>query len=64
MSGLFRPRREPADGPDPWLPLKLALFGVAAATAIAGMALDRAWLINAAIGLLAIGLVIRFFGPR
>lgn len=62
--GLFRPRRDPAAGPDVWLPLKMALFVTGAAAAVAGIALDRDWLINAALGLLALGFLLRFLRPR
>lgn len=62
--GFFRPRRDPAAGPDVWLPLKMALFITGAAAALAGIALDRDWLVNAAIALLALGFVLRFLRPR
>lgn len=62
--GLFRPRRDPAAGPDLWLPLKMALFVTGAAAAMAGIALHRDWLVNVAIGLLLLGFLLRFVGPR
>lgn len=62
--GLFRPRRDPAAGPDVWLPLKMALFVTGAAAAMAGIALNRDWLVNVAIGLLLLGFLLRFVGPR
>jgi hypothetical protein len=60
--GLFRPSREHR-GPDPYLDWKIGLFLAGAAMGIAGMALDRAWIIACAIALLAIGALLRFL-PR
>lgn len=56
--------RRGRSGPDIWLPLKLALFVVAAAAAVAGMALRVDWLVTAAIVLLALGILLRFLHPR
>jgi hypothetical protein len=60
---IFSSRRN-RGGPDVWLPLKTALFIVGAAAAVAGMVLDRDWLITAAIVLLGIGFLLRFVTPR
>ncbi len=44
-----------------WLTAKLWLFAIGAAVAVAGMSLDDARVIGAAIAILAIGLLLRFF---
>lgn len=61
---LFGLRRDRPQGPDIWLPLKMALFVVGAAAAVAGMALERDWLVTVAIVLLALGVILRFVRPR
>lgn len=60
--GLFRPSREKR-GPDPYLDWKIGLFMVGGAAGVTGMALEKSWLVGVAIGLLAIGFVLRFL-PR
>lgn len=60
---IFTSRRN-RGGPDIWLPLKVALFIVGAATAVAGMVLQRDWLVTVAIVLLGIGFLLRFLKPR
>lgn len=60
---IFTSRRN-RGGPDVWLPLKVALFIAGAAAAVAGMALQRDWLITAAIVLLGVGFLLRFVKPR
>lgn len=57
---MFRLSRERREGPDVWLPLKLALFIGGAASAIVGMTVGPEWLLNVAIGLLALGVLLRF----
>lgn len=54
----FRPSRE-RRGPDPRLHLKILLFVIGAALGIAGMVLERTWLIALAIVLLAVGVLLR-----
>lgn len=57
--GLFRPSRE-RRGPDRWLDLKLLLFSLGAAVGLTGMLLGRDWVIFTAIGILALGVLVRF----
>ena len=56
---MFRVDRRPR-GEDRWLYLKLACFGLGAALALLGMALKRDILITIAIGILALGFLLRF----
>ena len=44
-------------GPDPYLPFKNLAFAFGAALAVAGFALERDWLVTAAIGILAVTLI-------
>jgi hypothetical protein len=59
---IFRPSREPR-GPDRWLNLKVAVFCLGAGIALVGIAADKNWVINLAIGVLAVGFLMRFL-PR
>lgn len=61
--GLFRPSREPR-GADPWLDAKLLLFSLGAAAGILGMLLEREWLVFSAIGILILGVALRFLPRR
>lgn len=56
-------RRGVGDAPDPWLTVKLWLFGAGALLALLGMTLANDWLIGAAAVALLAGLVLRFV-PR
>lgn len=59
----FRPSRE-RHGPDPYLPLKMAIFVIGAAFGLAGMAMDERWLILTGIAILAVGFLLRFLPRR
>ncbi len=61
MINPFRPSREQR-GTDRFLNLKVAIFCVGAGTALAGILANRNWIINVAIGILLIGVVLRFLG--
>ncbi|NJD10731.1 MAG: hypothetical protein FIB01_09985 [Gemmatimonadetes bacterium] len=61
--GWFRPDRTPRPGDDPWLTAKTTLFVAGAAAAILGIGLQRGWLINLAIAIVAAGILLRFL-PR
>jgi hypothetical protein len=52
---LDRSRRDP----DIWLGQKMLFFVTGAAVGIAGMIIDQPWLIWLAIGILAVGLLLR-----
>jgi hypothetical protein len=58
----FRPSREKR-GPDPYLAAKVAIFCVGVAVAFLGMRLNKSWVISVAIGILLVGVILRFF-PR
>ncbi len=57
---MFLPRRSRREGPDPHLEGKIVLFTVGAGLALLGMYLENRWVVGAAIGLLAVGLLLRF----
>ena len=59
---IFRPSR--ARRNDRFLDAKLLIFTLGAACALGGMALDLGWLVYLAIGILALGLVLRFLPDR
>jgi hypothetical protein len=52
---LDRSRRDP----DIWLGQKMLFFVTGAAVGVAGMIIDRPWVIWLAIGILAVGLLLR-----
>lgn len=56
---VFMERNRRADH-YPWLPWKVRLFAIGAGLALGGIVLDWAWLIPAAIVVLAAGFAIRF----
>ena len=60
---FFRTSREKR-GPDRFLNLKIAIFCIGAAIAAAGIITSRIWLIHVAIGVLIIGLALRFFDRK
>jgi hypothetical protein len=59
---LFRVSRE-RKGPDHWVNAKIAIFCAGACVALIGMALDRRWVVNVAVGILLVGVVLRFVKP-
>ncbi|HEY8469660.1 MAG TPA: hypothetical protein VIL18_08460 [Longimicrobiales bacterium] len=62
--GLFRPDRTRREQPDRLLKLKMIIFAVGAAVALAGVAYERQELILAAIIILAVGVLLRFVPSR
>lgn len=56
---LFRPDRT-RRGTDRFLPVKMMLFVIGAALGMIGMATDRNWIIYIAVGVLVVGLLLRF----
>jgi hypothetical protein len=62
--GLFRPDRTRREQPDRLLELKMLIFAVGAAVALAGIAYERRELILAAIIILAVGVLLRFVPSR
>lgn len=56
---LDRSRR----GPDPWVGWKVGLFCAGAALGLVGMAAAERWLVFAAMGVLAVGVGLRFLPP-
>jgi membrane protein implicated in regulation of membrane protease activity len=59
----FRPDRR-RRGPDRFLGPKMLIFVLGAVAGLAGMATATGWLIYAAVGLLAVGLVLRLADRR
>jgi len=57
--GIFRPDRARRE-PDRLLKLKLVIFAVGAAVALAGLASDRRPLLLLATAILAVGVLLRF----
>jgi hypothetical protein len=61
--GLFHASRD-TQGDDRFLRLKVIIFVIGAALGIAGMSSRRDWLVATAIGVLAIGIVLRVLSAR
>jgi uncharacterized membrane protein YjjP (DUF1212 family) len=61
--GLFRTSREHR-GPDPYQRWKLVIFALGAAFGLAGIGTGRDWMILSAIGILAVGVLLRFLRKR
>ena len=59
---IFRPSRD-RRGRDRWLNIKVAIFCLGAGIALVGIASGKNWVVNLAIGVLAIGFLMRFL-PR
>ncbi|CAN5761238.1 hypothetical protein BH23GEM9_BH23GEM9_36660 [soil metagenome] len=59
----FRPDRS-RRGPDTMLGHRMLVFVLGAVVGAAGIATDRQWLIYVAIGILVIGLALRFLARR
>ena len=60
---MFRPSRNRSGGGDPFVVWKVRLFGVGAALALSGIGFEVSWVVWAGVGVLAIGLFLRFI-PR
>lgn len=60
--GIFRPDRTRRE-PDRLLKLKMIIFAIGAAVALAGIAYDRRPLLLLAIAILAVGVLLRFVSP-
>ncbi|HEX7091489.1 MAG TPA: hypothetical protein VF192_15220 [Longimicrobiales bacterium] len=61
---LFRPDRTRREQPDRLLKLKMMIFALGAAVALAGIASERRELLLAAIIILAVGVLLRFIPSR
>jgi hypothetical protein len=61
---LFTTRRPPSAAASRWLYPKFFLFVAGAATGLLGIALHIDWLVNVAIGLLAIGFILKLVASR
>ena len=61
---MFRPTRDRSRADDPLVLWKLRLFGVGAALALAGIGFEVRWVVWCGIGVLAIGLLLRFLPWR
>ena len=62
--GLFRPDRTRREQPDRLLKLKMMIFALGAAVALAGMAIERRGLLLAAVIILGVGVLLRFIPAR
>ncbi|MGH7466386.1 MAG: hypothetical protein ACRENP_00220 [Longimicrobiales bacterium] len=58
---LFRPSRKKT-GPDRFINAKIAIFCLGAAIASAGIIMKKSWIVNVAIGVLLLGVCLRFLG--
>jgi hypothetical protein len=61
--GLFRVSRE-NQGEDRFFYPKVILFSVGGGIGVAGMASGRDWLVGIAIGVVGVGILLRFLGRR
>lgn len=61
---MFRPSRSRTADTDSRLAWKVRSFAIGAALALAGMGMDVGWLVWSGIGVLAIGLLLRFLPSR
>ena len=61
--GLLRPSRQ-RYGPDPYYHWKVILFSVGAGLGLFGMISNRDWFVLAAIPILVVGVVLRWFGRK
>jgi hypothetical protein len=61
--GIFRPSREPGPRSAGTLHQRMALFAVGAIVGLAGIASGTPWILYLAVGILAVGVLLRF-GPR
>ena len=57
---MFRPSRERRDGEDRFLVWKVRIFVIGAAVAFVGIGMSLSWLVWAGIGILLVGLALRF----
>lgn len=61
---MFRPSRSGTADTGPLLAWKVRSFVIGAALALAGMGLEMGWLVWSGIGVLAVGLLLRFLPSR
>ncbi len=61
---MFRPSSYKSGEPDRFLTWKVRAFVIGAALALAGMAFAVDWLVWSGIGVLALGLLLRFLPAR
>lgn len=61
---MFRPSRSGTGDTGPLLAWRVRSFVIGAALALAGMGLELDWLVWSGIGVLAIGLLLRFLPSR
>lgn len=61
---MFRPSRSGTSDTGPLLAWRVRSFVIGAALALAGMGLDVGWLVWLGIGVLAVGLLLRFLPSR
>lgn len=57
--GIFRPSRRPAEGEIHTVNHRMTIFAIGAVVAVAGMASGTSWIIYIAVGILAVGVILR-----
>lgn len=62
--GLFRPSRQRDDDGRHTLNQRMTIFAIGAIVALAGIASGTAWIIYIAVGILAVGLLMRLAQKR
>ena len=62
--GLFRPSRRPVEGEIQTVGHRMTIFAIAAVVAVAGMASGTSWIIYIAVGILAVGVILRVAQKR
>ena len=62
--GLFRPSRQRDDDGRDTLDHRMTIFAIGAIVALAGIASGTAWIIYIAVGILAVGLLLRLARKR
>jgi len=60
---MFLPSRQ-RKGPDRYYVPKVAVFAVGVALLLIGIRLERPWLVNVAIGVLAVAVLLRFLPQK
>jgi hypothetical protein len=64
MMGLFRPTRDPSGHNPETVNHRMTIFTIGAVVAVAGIASGTSWIIYIAVGILAVGLILRVASKR
>ena len=60
---MFRPSRDRSRTDDPFVVWKVRIFVIGAACSLAGIGLEISWVVWVGVGVLAIGMLLRFIRP-